>query len=127
MMRTGKCRQQAILGKQFERAQVQLPIAAKRVAETALRSGKRWRIENDQIVFGFASLRAAQETENILLDPAHLESVSLSILFSGRNIFGIFFDCPHVGGAGPSARQRERALIREAVQNAASRSEAGDN
>src|ERR1700730_7621216 len=126
-MRTGKGGEQTIFGKKLERAQMQLAITAKCIAKTALRSGERWRIENDQIVFRFRFLRATEKCEHILLDPSHLETVSFGVLFSGRNLLGILFDSRHVGAAGARTRQRKCSLVRETIQNAAIASELPDH
>src|SRR3954452_5680201 len=66
VVRTRERREHSIFREQLERADVQLPISAKGVAQAALGFRERRRIENDEVVFRAAFLRRAQERENVL-------------------------------------------------------------
>src|SRR6202030_3406338 len=105
---------------------MQLAIPAQGIFESAFCFRKRRWIENDQIVFSFGFLGAAQKRKDVLLNPAHFESVSFRILFSSGDVVRILFDCGNVCRAGLSTRERERALIGETIEDAALGSERGD-
>src|SRR3984893_4381146 len=96
---------------------MQLAVTTKRVPQSAFRFGERWRIENDQIVFGFGFLSPAQESENIMLDPAQLQSVPFRILLSSRDVLRILFDCGHVRAARPRAGEGKRALVCKTIEH----------
>src|SRR5438552_18309782 len=106
---------------------MQLTIAAERVAKSALRFRKRRRIESDKIVFRFGLFSAAQESENILLNPAHFQTVAFGVVLSGGDVLGIFFDRGNIRGASACAGQRKRSLIGETIEHAASFGELSNN
>src|SRR5437016_13811061 len=109
-MRAGKGCEQTIFREQLERAQVQFAITAQGVAQPAPRFRERWWIEDDEVVFGFRFLSAAQESEHVLLDPAHFQSVAFRVLFPSRNVLGTFFNRGDVGRAGARTSEGKRAL-----------------
>ena len=71
VMRTGKSGEQSVRREQLKSADVQFLVAAHGIVQAAFAFGKGRRVEDDELETFCRFFGAAQELENILLDPSH--------------------------------------------------------
>ena len=122
-MRAAEGREDAAFFEQFERAKVDLLVAAHRIHEGLFVAGETWWIENDQVVL---RLGVFEEIEDIVFDHIDFETIEFCVVTSGLAGGGGDINRTHFGRAGFGAGECESTLVGEAVENALAFGEFGD-
>jgi len=117
VMRAAKGGEKAVGVEQFQRAEVELFVAAEGIVQLPLGAGEGGWVEDDKIPARFGLLLRAEEIEGIGLDGFDCEVVAFRVGPDEGGRVGADLDGLHRTGAGLGAGEGEGALIGKAIEH----------